>query len=149
MMPTPRSGAAFRRIDGGAARGVARQALGDADETVRQTAIHAASVWRDRDALPVLANLLDQGTSHNQRAAAEALGRLGDATIVPALLAACGKPADRALEHSRIFALIEIGDRTQVEPALKSDNPRIRQAAIIALDQGMGHGPLEAGTASR
>ncbi|HEV8060562.1 MAG TPA: PVC-type heme-binding CxxCH protein [Gemmataceae bacterium] len=131
------------RIEGGAARSVARQVLGDADETVRQVAIHAASVHRDRDALSVLANLLEQGTPHNQRAAAEALGRLGDASIVPALMTACGKPADRTLEHSRIFALIEIGDRAQVEPGLKSDNARIRQAAIVALDQ-MGAGPLDA-----
>ena len=131
------------RIDGGAARGVARQGLGDSDETVRQVAIHAASVWRDRDALPLLANILEQGSSHNQRAAAEALGRLGDAGIVPALLAACGRPADRTLEHSRIFAMIEIGDRASVEPGLKSENPRIRQAAMVALDQ-MGAGPREA-----
>jgi putative membrane-bound dehydrogenase-like protein len=131
------------RIDGGPARGVARNALNDADETVRQVAIHAASVWRDHDALPMLANLLEQGAPHNQRAAAEALGRLGDPSIVPALLAACDRPADRALEHSRIYAMIEIGDRASVEPGLKSEQPRIRQAAIIALDQ-MGHGPLEA-----
>ncbi len=131
------------RIDGGAARGVVRQALGDADETVRQVAIHSSSVWRDRDALPLLANLLQTGAPHNQRAAAEALGRLGDVSVVPALLEACGKPGDRALEHSRTYALIELGDPKAVEPGLKSDNPRIRQAALIALDM-MKAGPLDA-----
>jgi putative membrane-bound dehydrogenase-like protein len=131
------------RIDGGAARSVARQGLGDADEIVRQVAIHAASVWRDRDALPLLANLLEGNSQQNRRAAAEALGRLGDVSIVPALLAACGRPADRTVEHSQIYALIELGDRKAVEPGLKSDNPRVRQAAITALDM-MGAGPLDA-----
>ena len=122
------------RIDGGNARAVARQALGDKEETVRQVAIHAASVWRDHDALPMLANLLEQGTPHNQRAAAEALGRLGDVSVVPAILAACGRPADRTLEHSLTYALIEIAEPKAVEPGLKSENPRVRQAAMIALD---------------
>jgi putative heme-binding domain-containing protein len=120
-----------------------RQALGDADETVRQVAIHASSVRRDHDALPLLAGLLQHGTPHNQRAAAEALGRLGDVSAAPALLEACGQPGDRALEHSRIYALIELGNRDAVAPGLKSPNPRVRQAAIVALDM-MGASPLDA-----
>ncbi len=43
--------------------------------------------------------------------AAEALGRIGDKSAVPALLKAAGQPADRVLEHGLIYALIEIADR--------------------------------------
>ena len=47
------------------------------------------------------------------RRAAERLGRMGDQLRLcrPSLAAALGNPADRALEHSLIYALIEIGDR--------------------------------------
>ena len=51
-------------------------------------------------------------SASNRRAAAEALGRLGDAAAVPSLLQAIGRTEadDRVLEHSLTFALIEIGD---------------------------------------
>ena len=80
------------RIDGPAAREIVRSLLADPDETVRQAAIHSAGLWRDRAAVPQLVNLLEVHSLHNRRAAAEALGRIGEKTAVPALLAAC-KPA--------------------------------------------------------
>src|SRR5262249_54102108 len=83
---------AATRIDHADARAAVRRALDDAEERVRQTAIHSVSVWRDREALVVLLKLL-QGTSlQNRRAAAEALGRIGDKAAVPALLEAVGRP---------------------------------------------------------
>ncbi len=45
------------RVDHARARAVVRRALADADETVRQAAIHSASVWRDRAAVPLLLEL--------------------------------------------------------------------------------------------
>ena len=99
-----------------------------------RSAIHAASVCARPGCAALAGQSARNGTPHNQRAAAEALGRLGDVSIVPALLAACGTPADRALEHSRIYALIELGDPKAVEPGLKSETLRVRQAALIALD---------------
>src|SRR5204863_2315394 len=91
------------RIDHAEARAVVRQALDDADETVRQAALHSISLWRDRAAVPKLLELLKGPSLHNRRGAAEALGRIGDATAVPALLEAASKPADRALEHALTF----------------------------------------------
>ncbi len=126
---------ASTRIDAVLARAAVRVALADSDETVRQAAIHSVSVWRDRDAVGQLLELLRGSSLHNRRAAAEALGRIGDKAAVPALLEAVGKPADRALEHSLTFALIEIADPARTAAGLKSDNPRTRRAALVALDQ--------------
>src|SRR5262249_11550459 len=101
---------AATRIDGTEARAVVRGALADPDEIVRQAALHSVTLRRDGEAVPALLALLKGSSAHNARAAAEALGRIGDRSAVPALLAAAARPRDRALEHSLTFALIEIAD---------------------------------------
>jgi putative membrane-bound dehydrogenase-like protein len=134
---------AATRIGGAKARACARLGLRDPDETVRQAAAHSASAWRDPGAVPELLHLLKGTSLPNRRAAAEALGRIGDKTAVSALLAAVGEPADRALAHSLTFALIEIADADGTAAGLRSGNPRTRRAALTALDQ-MGRGKLQA-----
>jgi hypothetical protein len=129
---------AAARIDGDAARAVARQALNDQDETVRHAALHSVGLRKDGAALPQLLQLLRSESPHNRRAAAEALGRLEDRTAVAALLSAAAAPADRALEHSLIYALIEISDPMATAEGLKSDNPNTQRAALTALDQMPG-----------
>jgi putative membrane-bound dehydrogenase-like protein len=124
------------RIDGPEARQAARQALSHSDETVRQAAIHAISIWRDEVAAPALAGLLESLSPHNQRAAAEALGRIGDPTATAALLKALpGAAGDRALDHSLTYALIELGENTALRDAAMSQNTRVQRAALVALDQ--------------
>ena len=134
---------AATRIDGEEARQVARLALKDADETVRQVAIHSASVREDRKALVELIGLLAGPSQHNRRAAAEALGRLGDSAAVPALLTAAMPENDRILEHSLTYALIEIADPRATEKFLSASRSETRRAALIALDQMEG-GELKA-----
>jgi putative membrane-bound dehydrogenase-like protein len=128
------------RIEGPAARAQVRAALSDADETVRQAAAHSASVWRDRDAVPELLRLLANGSPFNRRAAAEALGRLEHPAAAPVLLSVAGEELDRVLEHSVIYALIEIASRAETEAGLESKNPRTRRAALLAIDQMEGGG---------
>jgi putative heme-binding domain-containing protein len=116
-------------------------ALEDPDDTNRQAAIHSVSLHRDGEAVPQLVKLLQNPSRPNRRAAAEALGRIGDAAAVPALLAAVGEPNnDRALEHSLTYALIEIANAKVTAAGLQSDNPRVRRAALVALDQMDGGG---------
>jgi putative membrane-bound dehydrogenase-like protein len=135
---------ALTRIDHANARLMVRRAMAlDEREIVRQVAIHSASIWRDSDAVPTLIELLKNPSLHNRRAAAEALGRIGDKTAVPALLTAVAEPADRALEHSLVYALIEIADSEGTAKGLQSGNMRVRRAALTALDQ-MDGGRLEA-----
>jgi putative membrane-bound dehydrogenase-like protein len=139
---------AATRIDDAAARAFVRDALNDPDEIVRQAAIHSISIWRDPEAVPALMPLLGSESLANYRAAAEALGRIGDPTTVPGLLAAIGEPggsatgghSDRVLEHSLTFALIEIGDVKGTVAVLDSPNFCTRRAALITLDQIKGGG---------
>ncbi|HEY8505810.1 MAG TPA: HEAT repeat domain-containing protein, partial [Gemmataceae bacterium] len=137
---------AATRIDHPDARAAVRRALRDTDETVRQAAIHSVSVRRDREAMPELLKLLQSESPHNRRAAAEALGRIGDPAAIPALLAAAGEADDRVLHHSLTYALIEIADPDATAAGLspagtnaaRSAAPRTRRAALVALDQMEG-----------
>jgi len=128
------------RIDHPGARALVRSFLSDSDEAVRQAAIHTASLWRDDEAVSRLIKLLSAPSAPNRLAAAEALGRTGAKTAVPALLEAAGQPADRVLEHSLTYALIEIADPTGTAAGLKSKKAGVLRTAMIALDQMDGGG---------
>jgi putative membrane-bound dehydrogenase-like protein len=134
---------AATRIDGDDARAVARAALADPDEMVRQVALHSISVRRDREAVPALIGMLKNPSLPNRRAAAEALGRIGDPSAVPVLLDVLVGISDRVLVHSLTFALIEIADPRATAAGLQAADAAVRRAALIALDQmdGGGLGP--------
>jgi putative membrane-bound dehydrogenase-like protein len=134
---------ALTRIQTASAREGVRFALNDRDQSVRQAAIHSAAVWRDSDALPPLLDALKSNIPPVQRAAAEALGRLGDRKAVADLLAVSGSALDRTLEHSVTYALIEIADPLSTIAGLQSPSSRAKRAALIALDQ-MDGGRLNA-----
>jgi putative membrane-bound dehydrogenase-like protein len=136
---------ALTRIEGAPARAAVREALGDRDEGVQLAALHSVALWRDTDNLPQLTAVLRSGSASVQRAAAEALGRAGDARAVPHLLALAAAPVDRVLEHSITYALIEINDPGSTASGLQAAASRARRTALIALDQ-MDDGALEPGT---
>ena len=138
---------ALTRIDLKSARHFAALADADVEETVRQVALHSISLWRNGQELPLLLNELSSHTSTPQRRriAAEALGRIGDASAVPVLLRAAETleaAPDRFLEHSIVFALIEIADPRQTAAGLQATSRATRRAALFALDQ-MPSGGLE------
>ena len=132
---------ALTRIDAPGAREAVRAAIEDRDETVRQAALHSAGLWRDAGALPRVTEALKSGTPAVRRGAAEALGRIGNPSAVPDLLAAAAAPLDRILEHSVVYALIEIGDPASTRAGLHAASSRASRAALIALDQ-MDNGAL-------
>ncbi|HVV70039.1 MAG TPA: HEAT repeat domain-containing protein, partial [Verrucomicrobiae bacterium] len=134
---------ALTRISGPAARDAVRSALNDSDESVRHAAAHSVSLWRDASAVGTLVGFLQHGSAALQRVAAEALGRIGDKSAVPALLAAAAQPCHRVLEHSLIYALIEINDRPFIVSALTGLNARAERAALVALDQMDATDPAE------
>ena len=126
---------ALTRIPGMAAREGVRRALADADRSVKHAALHGISVWRDGEAAEALLADLKTGDAPLQRASAEALGRVGDSRAVPHLLAVAGEAKGEVLQHSLIYALIEIGDSRATRAGLESPSPRTRRAALLALDQ--------------
>jgi putative membrane-bound dehydrogenase-like protein len=130
------------RIDHAAAREQIRKFLQDADETVVQAAIHTTGLWNDGAAVARLTELLEAASMHNRRAAAEALGLIRAKSAVPALLKAAGEPADRVLEHSLTYALIQLNDRDGTQAGLRETNPRVLRTAMVALDQ-MNSGGLD------
>ena len=73
-----------------------------------------------RRALPQVVEALKSGRPAVQRAAAEALGRIGDPRAVPDLLAAAAAQLDRTLEHSVTYALIEIADPSSTAAGLQA-----------------------------
>jgi len=146
------------RIDTSESRAAVRAALDDQDASVVMTAMQVLSVWRDAGAFGRLVSFLGVGNAAHARMAAEVLGRLGDGRAIGPLLAAVGRlgdvkftatgapesPADRAWEHSFIYALIEIGRPQDVLAQLNPGaSPRVLRAALVALDQ-MAEGGLKA-----
>jgi putative heme-binding domain-containing protein len=89
-------------------------------------------------AVPELIKLLQSDVLHHRRAAAEALGRMGQRAAVEPILSAAATPHDRVLEHSLIYALIEIADPSATAAGLQSASAHTRRAALIALDQMPG-----------
>jgi putative membrane-bound dehydrogenase-like protein len=129
------------RMDSVAARAASRLALDSRqDATVRLAAIQSAGLWRDPIAKDDLLKWLHDGSSAECRAAAEAIGRIGAASATPVLLRRSSIPSDRVLEHSLIFALIEIGDPDSTALGLSSTDSNVHRAALIALDQMDGGG---------
>jgi putative membrane-bound dehydrogenase-like protein len=152
---------ALTRVDDKAAREAVNTAIYFKDAEVRLAAIHSAALWRDAGALTPLKYSLSRDNGATARAAAEALGRIGDKSAVAALLGVAErlpqvKDADarRMLEHSVIYALVEIGDGAAIRRELTRVLPETRlktvlnttggandtaaslwRAALVALDQ--------------
>lgn len=124
------------RIEGAEARAAVRSALGDPDSSVRQVAAHAAGIHRDAGAMAALGSIAVDDEPSLRLKAAEALGRLGRSDAVPILLEGMRRAdRDRFLEHSLIYALIQINDAVSTLAALDDPHPRVRQAGLMALDQ--------------
>ncbi len=120
------------------ARNAVRDALNDENRTIRHAAANVAGLWRDDQAVDPLVALLRKGSPPLQRIAAEALGRIGDSNAVSPLLTATAESPKRILEHSIIYALIEIGDTEALRRGLRARNAHAQRASLIALDQLQG-----------
>ena len=110
--------------------------LSGTNEHVQHVAMQSISLHRDADAKALLARTLHFSKQPaNRRIAAEALGRLGDSIAVTNLLDAAEKADDRVLQHSIIYALIELADPVVTRKGLVDREPKAIAAALIALDQ--------------
>lgn len=124
---------ALNRMDLPLAREAIRSGLKDSDKTIVHAALHSIGLWRDREA--ELSSLLTNSSVALRREAATAMGRIQNRTFVDPLLSAAGESGDMILDHSIIYALIEINSPEQTAKGLQSSNPKVARAALIALDQ--------------
>jgi putative membrane-bound dehydrogenase-like protein len=118
-----------------------RAALDDRDFQVRVAAARMAGLNADGHAVSRLAEIVKRDHAAARRQAAEALGRIGDSSAVPALIGASADPEGRFVEHAIVYALIKLRDPAPLKRALAHRSPMVRKAALIALDQ-MDGAPL-------
>ena len=112
-------------------------ALKSNEASLRQIAAHSISVQRFASARPQLQAALEaEKEAAPARALAEALGRLGTSDSVPALVGKLGlAEGDRMLEHSLVYALIELNVPQSLLASLDSSDTRVARAAMLAIDQ--------------
>jgi putative membrane-bound dehydrogenase-like protein len=147
---------ALGRIEKSTARTAMRGLLNHKNLDVRSVATYFLSLWRDRDV--GIDNLMEWTHIRDlafSRRVAETLGRIGDPQAVEFLLYFDAAPnVDRFVEHSAIYALIEIGEAAPIRKAVFERQPRAdgfpnhdqllhsTRRALIALDQ-MPNGGLK------
>jgi putative heme-binding domain-containing protein len=113
-----------------------RAALSDSNFRVRTAAARAAGMARDRAAVDRLMEMARRDEPPAKRQAAAALGQIGDPRAVPALIAgSAAGAADRFVEHSLIYSLIELKQAAPLVAALGHASADARKTALIALDQ--------------
>ncbi len=126
---------AMSRIGGEPALQAMRDALKDSRAEVRQAAARQLGMARDKSAVPLLIGMLNGQPAHVRRQAAASLGEIRDGGAIAPLLEAAANAEDRFEEHSIIYALIQIQDHAAVALKLADERPKVRKAALIALDQ--------------
>lgn len=115
----------------------AAQHLGSKHASLVRAACHIVSVHRYAPANAALLDLLEHPEPQIQRAAAEALGRIGDPrSVEPILEALDSDTLDRQRGHSLLYALIEI-NRTDSSIDLwrHATSDQRLLAAILVLEQ--------------
>ncbi|HEY0549197.1 MAG TPA: PVC-type heme-binding CxxCH protein [Verrucomicrobiae bacterium] len=133
---------ALTRIDDPRARVAIHATFNDGDASVQHAALQSVSLWRDPTNSIHLAEFLRASQpAHLRRIGAEAIGRIRATNLASGLLhhgIGDSPELDRSLEHSLIYALIEIGD---AESTLRygygngSGPALMTRAALLALDQ--------------
>ncbi|MEO5803044.1 MAG: HEAT repeat domain-containing protein, partial [Verrucomicrobiota bacterium] len=130
---------ALSRIGTDAAQKILRLALNDKNNSVRQSAVYAVGMNRDKNATDILQSIVAQDSEPAiRREAAAALGRIGNPKSVPALLAALDGKNDAFLTHSIIYALIQINNPTATKQGLAAEKSPVQRGALIALEQMPG-----------
>ena len=121
-------------------RNAIRAALDAQEPDVRIAAARSLGMLRDKASVPRLMEMARREAPPVRRQAATALGQIGGPRAVAALLEAAANPEDRFVEHAVIYALLQLGKPQPLVEALRSSEPGVRKAALVALDQMEGGG---------
>lgn len=125
------------------AQALVRSVLHDRDASVRAAACKSVGVTKDALAVSGLLDRLADPAPHVRRAALTALGQIGDASAVDAILNHAPQLTDRSADHALIYALMQINSPAQTRSGLLADHVETRRVALLALDQ-MAAGSLTA-----
>jgi putative membrane-bound dehydrogenase-like protein len=112
-----------------------RSALTDSSAVVRTAAARVLGLAKNKEAVDQLMEIVQKDKAPVRRQAATALGQIGDGRAATALLNAASDSSDRFVEHSIIYALIQLKNTAPVTNALTHSSPHIRKVAVVALDQ--------------
>jgi putative membrane-bound dehydrogenase-like protein len=129
---------ALYKIGSESALKIIRRALADPAESVRVAAARSLGLAKDTESIGYLKKMLSTTSLPLRRQIATALGQIGDPSVAPALLEAMDRNGDRFVEHALIFSLIQLGATEPLNQGLTQGSPRIRSAAMVALDQMKG-----------
>lgn len=132
------------RIGTESAKEGVRMGLDDPDLQVRVAAARSVGLAKDLKSLSKLIALVEKNEPAVRRQAATALGQIGDAQAIPALVAATATTSDPFIRHSVIYSLISLNRPELVVKALAHTSLKVQEAALIALDQ-MKSKPLRSG----
>jgi putative heme-binding domain-containing protein len=118
-----------------------------ASPSIQAASLHALSVHRDGRWRPLAEALVGAGRDPQvRRVAAEYLGRIGSPESLPVLVESLASvDHDRALEHSLIYAMIEIGRDLPLRGYLADARPQVRRGVTLAL-LASGDAPLPWGS---
>lgn len=136
---------ALYRIGTSEAKLSVRKALSDADLQVRVAAARCVGLAKDSVSVDVLMELVRKDEPAVRRQAATALGQIDnkDKSVISTLLTAAESTDDRFIRHAIIYSLVSINKPLEVTKGLTNDSPKVREAALIALDQ-MPNSPVKA-----
>ncbi len=110
--------------------------LRDPNPQMVQAACHAVSLHRHEGSRPQLERLLKHPSLAVRRVAAEALGQIANAASAPTLLSACEHTGgDRHLEHSLLYALIEIAQSNSIDLIAMANSDTQWTAVLLVLDR--------------
>ena len=135
----------LHRIPGRYPRDVIRQCIKSSDPEVRVAAIQSVALWRDKNAVNSLIDVLSKTENlHVLRVAAMALGRIGQAQATVLLLECYSAEMDPFLKHAITYAIYEIGELNglpkqhpvtkRVQRMLKLDRTTIRSAKYPEIE---------------
>ena len=102
---------------------------------LRTAAARVLGLAKDGQSTDLLMKIVQADLPQVRRQAATALGQIGDARAVSALLKAAASVEDRFTGHAVIHSLIVLGVSEPLVKALDGTPDKTRKAALIALDQ--------------
>ncbi len=127
---------ALARMNKESAKSAVRDVLQNSKQAeVLSAAIRAIVETNDRQALPLIANLVEMTSGSTQREAVSVLGRFKYDAALPVLTTMLKTRMDRQMEHALLYALIQIGKPEALLTLIYQKQGEQSQRALTVLEQ--------------